>query len=106
LVATYSPRIGEIANELHHAVSAFLMQAHLVLKQFDAMQQLIGQATGAGRKGKGKAGGKGRKAAQLAAMQQRAAALGGASPVGDERGPGGLGGFAGLSAPTPPSKDR
>jgi len=77
-----------------------------LVKQFDAMQQLIGQATGAGRKGKGKAGGKGRKAAQLAAMQQRAAALGGASPVGDERGPGGLGGFAGLSAPTPPSKDR
>ena len=86
-----------------------------LVKQFETMQQLIRQATGGGRGGgkggkggkAGKGGGKGRKAAQMAAMQQRAAALGGGPfGAGPAAGGGGLGGFSGLSAPTSPPKGR
>ena len=74
-----------------------------LVKQFEQMQLLMRQAAGAAGRGKGKKQkpGKGRKGAQRAALQGRAAALGGLQAPGtrmpvDPRGTG-LGGFAGLS---------
>ena len=92
-----------------------------LVKQFEQMQQLLKQAAGAagggkGRKGgKGGKGGKGRKGAQRAAMQARAAALGGpmagqmggpmGGPLGGAGAPQrpGTGGFAGLRLPSDPN---
>jgi signal recognition particle subunit SRP54 len=79
-----------------------------LVKQFEQMQQLMRQAAGAagrGRKGgKPGKGGKGRKGAQRAALQARAAGLGGGLP-GAAGGPAGIprpgaGGFAGLQLPS------